>query len=190
MSGPEVWTGKVVMEADLQDEIFSFKQDLLGSRNYYSDLWGRYRALQGLLFAVEALSVVIIVGKVIDLNRLWARAILFFGVTFSTFKYINVLPQRIKDLEWQYHECQNIVNALEKEKNISFDFVAKLRDQFAKIEKKDKPTVECLMAMCRNKALVAMGVSKEFQMTWFEKHVGIYCSWVKYDDHARLVDRI
>ena len=176
------------MEKDIQDEVFSFKQDLLGSRNYYSELWGRFRVLQGLFFVVEALSFVIIVSKGVDLNGLWARAVLFFGIVFSTFKYINVLPQRVKELGWQYHECQDILNCLEKEVNVNFEFVSKLHERFAKVEKKDTPTIECLRAVCQNKALVGLNVKKRFQMTWFERHIGIYCPWVKYDDHAKLVD--
>ena len=176
------------METDIKDEVYSFKQDLLGSRNYYSELWGRFRVLQGLFFVVEALSFVIIVSKGVDLDGLWARTVLFFGVVFSTFKYINILPQRVKELDWQYHECQDIVNCLEREHDVSFKFVSKLRERFAKIEKKDRPTIECLMAVCRNKALLAMRVKQQFQLTWFERHVGIYCPWVKYDEHAKLVD--
>ena len=176
------------MEKEIDEAVFSFKQDLLGSRNYYSELWGRFRARQGLFFVVEALSCVIIVSKGVDLNGLWARAVLFFGVVFSTFKYINVLPQRVKELGWQYHECQDIVNCLEREQNVSFEFVSNLRERFAKIEKKDKPTIECLRALCQNKALIGLNVKKRFQMTWFERHIGIYCPWVKYDDHAKLVD--
>lgn len=175
------------MESDIQDEIFSFKQDLLGSRNYYSELWGRYRLLQVLFFVVEAVTCLLVV-KCSDLNGFWTRAVLFLGVTLSTFKYINVLPQRVKDLGWQYHECQDIVNCLEKDQSICFDGISKLRDRFGKIEKKDVPTIECLMAVCRNKALVALGVNKKYQMTWFERHIGIFCSWVKYDEHARLVE--
>ena len=46
----------------------------------------------------------------------------------------------------------------------------------------------CIPAEVRNKALLAMGAKQQFQMTWFERHIGIYCPWVKYDDHARLVN--
>ena len=176
------------MESNIQDEIFSFKQDLLGSRNYYSDLWGRYRLLQFLFFVVEAVSCLIIVKCDNIVDKIWARAILFLGVILSTFKYINVLPQRVKDLRWQYHECQDIVNSLEKEENVSFEVISKLRARFANVEKKDTPTIECLMAVCRNKALVALGANMRFQMTWVERHVGIYCPWVKYDEHAKLVN--
>ena len=176
------------MEKDIQDEVFSFKQDLLGSRNYYSDLWGRYRVLLGMFYALEAFLCVIIVTSGVNLNALWARVLLLIGVMVSTFKYINILPQRVKDLRWQYLECQDIVNCLEREQSVSFKFVSKLRERFAKIEKKDRPTIECLMAVCRNKALLAMGVKQQFQMTWFERHIGIFCPWVKYDDHAKLID--
>ncbi len=187
-SAPTITAREVRMERDIQDEVFSFKQDLLGSRNYYSDLWGRFRVLLGLFYVLEAVSCVIIACSGVNLNAIWARAILLLGITISTFKYINVLPQRVKDLDWQYHECHDIVNCLEREQDVSFEFVSKLRERFAEIEKKDMPTIECLMATCRNKALLAMGVKQQFQLTWFEKHVGIYCPWVKYDDHAKLVD--
>lgn len=175
------------MYQNLDDEIFSFKQDLLGSRNYYSELWARYKIFQRLLMLVNAIAALLTISTVFDLNSLFVRAILLIGIVVSAFKEINTLPQRIKDLCWQYRECQDIVNCLDKG-GVNFDTLAKLKNRFAKVEKKDYPTIECLMAVCMNKALVCLGVRQRYSMTWFERKVGIYLSCVKYDDHAELID--
>lgn len=176
------------METDIQDEIFSFRQELLRSRNYYSRLWGRYKSWLWTLWFVEACAGVLVLTKWFDLNSVWARIVLLVGIVLPATKKIMTLPQRIKDLEWQYHECQDILNALEVEKNPTADFVAAQRQRFSAVEKLDQPTIQCLMAICANEAFVAMDVKKRFKMTWYEYRIGPYVSWIKYDDHAELVD--
>lgn len=175
------------MDRNLDDEIFSFKQDLLGSRNYYGELWSRYKIYLSILMFVNAVAALLAISKVVDLNGIVVRVIFLIGIVVSAFKEVSALPQRIKDLCWQYRECQDIVNCLDKGGG-NFDTLAKLKNRFAKVEKKDYPTIECLMAVCRNKALVCLGVRQRFSMTWFERNVGIYLSCVKYDDHAKLID--
>lgn len=130
----------------------------------------------------------LVLTKWFDLNSVWARIVLLVGIVLPATKKIMTLPQRIKDLEWQYHECQDILNALEVEKNPTADFVAAQRQRFLAVEKLDQPTIQCLMAICANEAFVAMGVKKRFKMTWYEYWIGPYVPWIKYDDHAELVD--
>lgn len=178
------------MEADIQDEVFSFKQDLIGSRNYYGALWDRYRFLNRAIMILDALAAILVVSDCVNLNLLLPRAILLTGLCVSAFKQTNDIVRRAKDLEFQFHECQDILNCLDREKEIDFNLVSQLRERFAKVEKKDKPTIECLMAVCRNKALVSLGVKQQFKMTRFERWVGIYFTCIKFDDHAELVDRV
>lgn len=178
------------MEADIQDEVFSFKQDLIGSRNYYGTLWGRYRIFNALIKILTAFAALLAISDCIDLNSLSARTILLAGIGASASKQAIDIARRTKDLEYQFHECQDILNSLEKELEIEFGFVSALRERFAKVEKKDKPTIECLMAVSRNKALVSMGVNKQFKMTRIERWFGVFFAGIKYDDHAVLIDRV
>ena len=176
------------MEENIEDMVFSFKQSLLGSRNYYSVLWGRFRFLRALLWFLDAISIILVCNPAIDIGSWWARVTLFLVITLSAFKMASSLPQQIGDLEYQYHECQNILNALEQE--ITKDVLLKLKKRFSDVEKKDKPTIECLMAVCTNKALVALGLNQKYEMTWIESRLGPFMPFIKYDDHAKLVERI
>lgn len=171
----------------IDDELFEFKQVLLQSRNYYSHLLGRYKCWQVALWIVEILAGVLVVQSRYDINRLWARLVLLLGIVVPTLKGINVLPQRIKDLKWQYRQCENFLNEIEAEIDLNKDFVSRLKKKFAEVEKKDEPTNQCLMALCTNEAYLSLGIPMRYQLSWIERCVGIYCSWIKYDNHAKRV---
>ena len=89
--------------ASIDNEIDKFKQTLLQSRNYYSHLLGRYKCWRLALWIVEIIAGLLVIQSRYDLNSIWARAVLLFGIVVPVLKGINVLPQRIKDLNWQYH---------------------------------------------------------------------------------------
>ena len=175
-------------DKSIDDELFEFKQVLLQSRNYYSHLLGRYKCWQVALWIIEISAGVLVVQSRYDINRLWARLVLLLGIVVPTLKGINVLPQRIKDLKWQYRQCENLLNEIEAEIDLNKDFVSRLKKKFAEVEKKDEPTNQCLMALCTNEAYLSLGIPMRYQLSWIERYVGIYCSWIKYDNHVKRVD--
>lgn len=172
----------------IEDELFGFKQTLLQSRNYYSHLLGRYKCWRIMLWIVEIIAGLLVIQGHYDLNSIWARVVLLLGIVVPTLKGINVLPQRIKDLKWQYRRCQNLFNEIDSAIKPDDGFVSALKKKFAEVEKRDEPTIQCLMALCTNEAYLYLEIPKRYPLSWFERYVGIYCSWVKYDNHANPVD--
>lgn len=174
--------------SSIDNALFEFKQTLLQSRNYYSHLLGRYKCWRLTLWIIEIIAGLLVVQGRFNLNSIWARVLLLLGIVVPTLKGINVLPQRIKDLKWQYHQCQSLLNEIEAEIKPNEDLVSRLKKKFAEVEKRDEPTIQCLMALSTNEAYLSLGIPQRYQLSKFERYIGIYCSCVKYDNHAKLVD--
>ena len=175
-------------DKSIDDELFEFKQSLLQSRNYYSHLLGRYKSWRMALWCIEAIAGVLVLQSHFSLDSICARFILLLGIALPAVKNINTLPRRINDLTWQYHQAQGICNVIDAESSPSMEFLKKQKELFSKIEERDQPTNQCLMAMCTNEAYLALGINKRYKLSPWERYVGIYCSWVKYDEHAQLID--
>lgn len=175
-------------DKEIADELFGLKEDILRSRNYYSDLLIRYRWTLYVLRFVAVCAGLLALSKWFDLNEVWARIVLLCGIVLPATKQVMTLPRRVEELEKQYRECESILNAMKPPAEKTRELLATVRERFSEVEKLDQPTIECLMAVAYNKALRSLEIRKEWKMSWFEKHIGIYCPWVKYDDHGELVD--
>ena len=95
----------------------------------------------------------------------------------------NFLVARLSDIEQD-----NPMNEIEAEIKPNEDLVSRLKKKFAEVEKRDEPTIQCLMALSTNEAYLSLGIPQRYQLSKFERYIGIYCSCVKYDNHAKLVD--
>jgi len=180
--------GQMSKELASYEVVQDFRQVLIRSRNYYGHLWARYSRCLRLLWFVEAFAGLLVITTLADLNGIVPRIVLFLGIVLPATKKVLTLPIRIEELNRQYHETCGILADLERTDAVSMEDVVLFKARFKDVEKLDKPTNQCLMAVCANEAFVAMGVKKEFVMTWWERHVDVYLGLIDYDSHARLID--
>lgn len=178
------------MESDSLHKCFDdFRWKLNTSLNYYGALWTRSRYWLWVSRFLDFIAAAIAGAALMaDLNS-WLGYVSIAIALISWLKTESFVERRVGVLSKQYRQVNRLLSCLpDLVEDETVELYNQIRNEFMAIEEGDLPTIQCLYAVCENETRKKFGESGYWNLSWFQRYIGVYFRCVRCDGKLQLKD--